>query len=118
MKLTKERLIELGVTPLASPLITGDEVMQMAREILILRERGRGGAIEPTTFHPHAHPVLRNIDSARLAASMSISAMMRVAGVSNILWHHWSSARRQPRLADLEAVANTVGLTLVTEPKE
>lgn len=115
MKLTKERLLELE---LVSSPITGDEVMQMAREILILRERGRGGMIEPTTFHPHAHPILRNIDNARLTAGMSISTMMRIAGVSNILWHHWSSARRQPRLADLEAVANTVGLTLSTEPKE
>jgi hypothetical protein len=86
----------------------------MARELLSQR-RGAGGKIELSTVSEFAHPIIRVLDITRVNQQITTRTLTYQAGVATSLWHHWTAARRQPRLADLEAVANVLGLTLCTK---
>lgn len=111
MKLDRTKLMQLSLT--ASP-----EVAAMAHELMALRARGVGGQIEPSFISPHTHSVIRELDVLRVAGSITIKELTFRAGIATISWHHWTSARRVPRLVDVEAVANVLGHHLTLEKKD
>jgi transcriptional regulator with XRE-family HTH domain len=66
--------------------------------------------------HPAVHSAVKSLDEARLSNRVGIKRLIERAGITERQWRNWKRGTTQPRVADLEACLNVLGLTLAAVP--